>query len=797
MFITALTQTSVVHGILLDTENHPLEFVNVILFKSSDSSIYKTDVSTHEGKFEFSGVRSGEYFLKTNFIGLEDYDSGRIVLVSGSDFDAGVIPLSRDANLTKTVDVVFKKPLVVVESDKTIFNVEGTINSAALDAMELLRRAPGVMLDNDDNISIKGRSGILIYIDGKRTPLDGDGLKALLKNMQSSNIDRIEIITSPSAKYDAAGTAGIINIILKKNQNFGTNGSIQLGYAVQIYSKYNGSITLNHRNEKWNFFGNYGYNQNEKWNWMNLDRFQYNTNDSLSYLYSQKTNTYGTNQSHNYKAGADYFINNKNSIGVMVNGNYSDETGRGTSYTNISVEGENVSRTLEASTISTTLRSNFTGNLNYHFTNRLSKDLNVDADYGVYAITTATFQPNTYSYNDVSVPMSNINYRFNTPVDISIASLKSDYEQNLLGGKFTTGFKLSYVQTENTLNRFNVFAESEVLDSLLSNSFEYHERINAGYLHYKKKSGRFDVQAGVRAEQTTSKGTLTSFTTLSNEADRNVDRNYLNFFPSAGITYSKNDTNQYALTFSKRIDRPSYQDLNPFESKLDELTYVRGNPFLQPQYGHLAEFTYTYLYSFNASLAYSYTKDFFAHVTDTANGNASFIMKRNLGFEEWIGINISSPIKLGKKINAFTNFNGGRKHIQSSYSNIDVMVWSYRFFGQLTYLISPTFSTEISGWYSGPGVWGATFVVKPMGSIDIAMKKEIWKGQASLRIALSDILYSNQWRSASNIPQIKINGNGGWESRQLRLSFTYHFGNQKIGSKPRKTGADDLKDRVN
>ncbi len=797
IFIHALTQSSLVHGILVDAEEHPLEFVNVILFRSADSSIYKTEVSTNAGKFEFTGVKAGNYFLRTNFIGLEDHESHGISLRDNDEMNIGTLHLLGQSNTTKTIDIVYKKPLVVVESDKTIFNVEGTINSAGLDALELLRKAPGVMLDNDDNISIKGRSGILIYIDGKRTPLDGDGLKALLKSMQSSNIERIEIITNPSSKYDAAGTAGIINIVLKKNQSFGTNGSVQFGYGVQIYSKYNGSVTLNHRNEKWNFFGTYGFNQNKKWNWMNLDRFQPNTLDSLNYLYSQKTNTISTNRSHNYKAGVDYYINNKNSIGIMVNGNYSDETGNGTSFTNISVEGESVLKTLEASTISTTLRNNVTSNLNYHFTDRSSIDLNVDADYGVYSITSETYQPNTYSFSDVSIPLNHINYRFNTPVDISIASLKSDYEQGLIGGKFTTGFKLSYVQTQNTLNRYNVYQQSESLDSMLSNSFEYRERINAGYVHYKKKSGKFDVQLGVRAEQTVSKGILTSFTTLSNEGHRNVNRNYLNFFPSGGITYSMNDTNQFALSFSKRIDRPSYQDLNPFESKLDELSFVRGNPFLQPQYGHLAEFTYTYLYSFNASFAYSYTKDFFAHVTDTANGNASFIMKRNLGFEEWIGINVSTPINLGEKINAFVNFNAGRKHIQSTYSNINVLVWSYRFFGQLTYSMSRSLTAEVSGWYSGPGVWGATFVVKPMGSIDVAVKKEIWRGKATLRVALSDILYSNQWRSSSTIPQVKINGVGGWESQQFRVSLTYNFGNQTLGTRQRKSGADDLKERVN
>ncbi len=785
-----------IQGILIGKDKNPLEFINVILYNASDSSLVKAAVTSSDGSFQFENISGNDVYVRTSFIGFEDFISETFSVADKTMIDLGTIELTAASQQTATVNVVYKKPLVEVQADKTIFNVEGTINSAGLDALELLRKAPGVMLDNDDNISIKGRSGIMVYIDGKRSPLDADGLKAMLKNMQSSNIESIEIITNPSSKYDAAGTAGIINIKLKKNKNFGTNGSVQVGYGVQIYSKYNASFNINHRNMKWNYFALYSVNKSKSWNWMDLNRTQLNPSENVLYEYQQKTDDFSENFGHNFKAGTDYYLNSKNTLGVIVSGNVADNTHRSSSYTDISAAGESVSSTLVAQNKTLNDRSNINGNLNYHFSNETGNDLMIDADYGNYDIHSNTSQPNTYTYPGQELAANRINYRFITPVHITITSFKADYEQNLWGGKFGTGLKWSFVQTQNTLNRYNVLESGEVLDSLLSNSFAYDENISAGYFNYKKQLKKISFQLGVRAEQTTSVGKLKSFTILSEEKNRNVNRSYLNFFPSGGITYSANDTNQFALTFSRRIDRPSYQDLNPFESKMDELTYQRGNPFLQPQYGHIVEASYTRNYSMTAALTYSYTADFFANITDTANNNASYIMNKNLGFEEWVGFNVSTPIPLGDKLNLYVNLNTGRKRIKADFNDINLTIWAYAFFGQASYSFPKSFSAELSGWYSGPNVWGATFVTRPMGSMDIAVKKSFMDGKATLRVALGDILYSNVWHSISNIPQVQISGSGGYESRQFRVSFTYNFGNQMMRANQRKVGSEDLNDRV-
>lgn len=249
-----------ISGRVSDETGKPLEFVNIILQNATDSVMVKATATNEAGLFQIEDIPTGNYFLQYRLTSYAPFFSAPFEYTAGTVLTTESIKMLPASAEMQALEVVYVKPLVEIKADKTIFNVEGTTNAVGLNALELLRKAPGVMVDNNENIMVKGKGGIVVYIDGKLTPLDGDALKDMLKNMQSSNIESIEIITNPSAKYDAAGNAGIINIRLKKNKNVGTNGTLSLGYGVQRYSKYNTSLTLNHRTEKWNVYGNYGNN---------------------------------------------------------------------------------------------------------------------------------------------------------------------------------------------------------------------------------------------------------------------------------------------------------------------------------------------------------------------------------------------------------------------------------------------------------------------------------------------------------------------------------------------------------
>ena len=409
--------------------------------------------------------------------------------VSGSgDMSVPELVLEKASTNLQDVTVTSKKPMIEVKADKTILNIEGTINAVGSDALELLRKAPGVLLDKDDVISLAGKNGVRIYIDGKPSPLSGIDLAAYLRNIQSSEIESIEIITNPSAKYDAAGNAGIINIRLKKNKSFGTNGSVNAGYGIAINPRYNGSLALNHRNKKINVFGNFNYYRNRNQNVFKLYREQLDT------IFDQVNKGFSRNEGLGFKTGIDYFINNKNTIGILVNGNFNENNSKTNSTTPIIYKPTgDTSRILTANNSNVANRDNVTFNINYRYADTAGHELNVDADYGIYRIRTDQLQPNIYYTPDMSTELNRSIYNFISPTDIDMYSLKADYEQRFKGGKLGIGFKSSIVNTENNFGRYNVIGNFKQLDTDRSNQFDYSENINALYVNFNKAYPKKDL----------------------------------------------------------------------------------------------------------------------------------------------------------------------------------------------------------------------------------------------------------------------------------------------------------------
>jgi iron complex outermembrane receptor protein len=497
-FVTAQKIT----GSVKDDQGKALTGATVVLQRVKDSSTVKIAVTNSSGQYTFLNIQAGNYFISSSHVSYTNKRSA-IFEINGSDVAIPEIVLEKSGTDLADVVVTSKKPMVEVKADKTILNVEGTINSTGNDALELLRKAPGVLLDKDDNISLAGKNGVRIYVDGKQTPLSGADLAAYLKNIQSSEIEAIEIITNPSAKYDAAGNAGIINLRLKKNKSFGTNGSVNLGYGIAINPKYNSGLALNHRNKKINVFGNLNYNRNRNQNLFRLYREQLDT------VFSQVNKGLNRNESFGFKGGLDYFINNKHTLGILVNGNLGNNSSRTNSRTPIVYKPTNeTSRVLTANNSSDADRDNANFNINYRFADTAGHELNVDADYGIFRIRTDQMQPNIYYTPDMTTELSRAIYNFISPTDIDIYTLKADYEQRYKGGRLGLGFKTSLVNTSNNFGRYNVIGSSKQLDLARSNQFDYKENINAVYVNYNKaypKKG-FIFQAGLRLENTNNNG---------------------------------------------------------------------------------------------------------------------------------------------------------------------------------------------------------------------------------------------------------------------------------------------------
>ena len=786
-----------VSGVTQDDGGKPLAGSSISLKKSKDSAVVKLALSNSTGQYEFTNIPAGFYFISFSHVG---YTSRNSVIFETKEEAVTQLPatvLSRASADLKAVEVTSHKPPVEVRADKIILNVEGSVNAVGQDALDLLRKSPGVTVDKDNNLSLSGKNGVQVYIDGRPTPLSGTDLAEYLKTIQSSSIESIEIISNPSAKYEAAGNAGIINIKLKKNKSFGTNATVNAGYNIGTYAKYNAGLSLNHRDKNINVFGNYSYNHNPAEYHNNLYREQLDT------LFDQRAVTKITTNSHNFKAGLDYFINKKSTLGIMVNGTFSDNAFKISSKTPISyIPTGQLDRLLVAGNSNSGRRDNSNGNLNYRYADTSGHELNIDADYGSYRIRNNQLQPNYY-FDPTGKPLDSITYNMLSPGNIKIYSLKSDYEQNFLKGRLGFGFKASYVSSSSDFEQYNISGDLRLKDTLHSNSFDYKENINAVYGNYHRSWKGWMIQAGLRVENTNAKGVSTGYKLAGSgyaDYDSGFDRHSVDFFPSGAVTYNKNPLKQWSLNYSRRIDRPAYQDLNPFEFKLDEYTYQKGNTRLRPQYTNSVGLTYTYHSKLTATLNYSHVKDVFTQLVDTIDKSRAFLTKQNLATQDITSLNISYPLQY-KWYSVFANVNTYYSLYQANFGTgrtVDVNVFATNIYAQQTANLGKGWTGEVSGFYNSPSIWQGTFKTNAMWSVDGGLSKTVWKGNGTVKASVSDIFNTLHWSGTSNFAGQYLHAQGSYESRLFKLYFTWRFGNTQVkAARQHKTGAEDENKRVN
>ncbi len=780
--------SQIIKGKVIDENEAPIIFAAVTLNNPIDSSLVKATITADFGVFEFDGITAGKYNLKISSIGYSDYS--KQIDFSGDQLDLGTIYINTQAENLEEVTVVSEKPMVQVLADKTVFNVENTINATGTSAFELLRKAPGVIVDNGGGFIVEGKTGVQIFIDGKLSVLQGEDLTNYLESLQATDIASVEIITQPSSKYDAAGNAGIINIKLKKDKSLGTNGTFTSGMTVGDFARTNSSINFNNRERKGNFYGTYSNRFGKSTGFIDLLRSQFGTqfDSRSSSIYDRNTN--------NVKLGYDYYLNSKHTLGAIVNGNFNNGFTNSTTRTPIREVG-----TVENDSVLVALNQrqntsyNINANVNYKYADTLGRSVNIDLDYGRYNSEQDALQPNTYFNSDESQVLSERITFQDTPIDINIATIKGDYEQNFLKGKLGVGFKLSYINTDNTFDFFNQINGQNVLDIDQSNQFEYQENINAAYVNYNRKWGKWNLQFGLRLENTDSDGILTS--QQENEDDR-VQRNYTDYFPSGGLTYQMNRKNQFALTYSRRIQRPNYQSLNPFEYQLDELSFSKGNPFLQPQYTNNIKLSHTYNYRLTTSISYSYVTDFFARVTIADSETTNFLTTLNVADQEVINLGISYPKKIYEWWNLYFSLNAYISDFKATSDEfLPIRQETLSFYAQNTLNLSKTLRMEISGWYSSPSIWGGTYQTQSLGSLNLALQKKLFDNRFTARLSFNDVLFTVPWSGTTQFGDLFIDGQGGSDSRQVAFGLTYDFGRNEIKkARKRKTGLTDENDRI-
>jgi len=798
MLVVLFTQAqSSIKGALKDSNGEPVPFANVALYNSADSNMVKVETSNDNGGFHITNITAGNYFLKATFVGLPDLVIPTIQLKNNETKDLSNLTFSAQAEELAAFEIIEERVMVEVKPDRTIFNVQGTINSTGSDAISLLRKAPAVTVDNNDNINVLGRSGVKVYIDGKVLPLSGDDLSNYLKNLSADQIDRIEIITNPGAKYEAEGNAGIIDIRLKKDKNIGANGTLSTTYTQGELSRYNINGSGNYRNKKMNVFGALGYNVNDNFHNINFESYQNNL------LLDEINDTQNNRDVYNFRIGTDFFIHKNHTIGFVVGGRNVD--GEEISFNRIAISNQQTITAIDSILVAKNKGDNSkiqgTYNINYRFINKKGQSLNLDLDYGTYKNKNERYQPNIYYNAAEDSILTEIISNFNTPINIDIYTAKLDHERNIGKGKLGIGTKYSRVETNNTFKVFNVVDGVSFINNSLSNLFDYEENVYAGYVSLSRPLGKkFNVIGGLRAEQTIATGNLTSF--LPNLQEPPVELEYLSWFPNAGVTYKLSKMNSLALNYGRRINRPDYNVLNPFRTQLSELSTSKGNPFLKPEIVNNIELGYTLAYKYNFKIAYSKTNDKITRLIgpDDTDPRAGFISWDNLSTEEVISANASLPFDvIKKKWSAFINLSASYIDNQADYGNgavVDVQNFSYTIFQQHTFNLPKGFKGEISGYYSGPGVWGGVFKYEANWSVGAGISKEFFKQKLKARLNANNIFNQIGWKGVSEFNGLTSYGNGRWDSHNISLSLSYNFGNQKLRSRKRKTGIESESKRV-
>lgn len=784
-------------GTVLDDQQLPVAGASVAIRRQADSTVVKYTVTDANGRFGVGEITGGNYFLYVSHIGYTPLSSDALMLKPGGSLDLPPLHLARSAGDMTAVTVNGRRPPVEVKADKTILNVEGTINAVGQNALDLLRKSPGVMVDKDDNIILSGKAVSKIYVDGRQVPLNGTDLADYLKTLQSSEIESIELISNPSARYDAEGNAGMINIRLKKNRSFGNNGSVTGGYYIGTHSNYNGGLSFNHRDARVNCYGNYDYNKPYNTVHMSLYRV------ALDTLFDQHSVFPIESRTHTFKTGLDFYPDKYNTFGIMIDGTLSDFTAPSTSRTVISyIPTGDTSRILQADNNNSGKRDNANVNLNYHHTDTLGRDLSMDANYGLYRIRGSQLQPNLYyDPTDTYLLYSDI-YDVLTPTDIDIYSFKTDYEQNFHKGKLGLGLKSSYVTSNNDYQQYDVFSNAKLKDTLGSSGFVYRENINALYANYSRPFKTWALQAGLRVENTNSKGTSTGYRQAPDgyqTYDSVFDRHYVDFFPSGSLTWNKSAGLQWTLSYSRRIDRPAYQDLNPFEFRLDEYTYRKGNTDLRPQYTNSVGLSFVYHSKLVTTLNYSHVRDVFTQLVDTTDRSRAFLIKENLATQDITSFNISYPLTIGW-FSLFTNLNSYYSMYRANFGpgrTVDLHVFAMNVFGQSSIRLGKGWTGEVSGFYTTPSIWQGTFRTHALGNVDAGFQKSVLQKKGTLKVSVSDIFFTQRWTATSDFAGQYLRSTGYTESRQLKIYFTYKFGNAQVkAARARKTGSDEESKRV-
>ena len=686
----------------------------------------------------------------------------------------------------KEVKVVAKKKFVEQKIDKTVINVDAAISNTGTTALDVLEKSPGVMVDKDGNISLKGKQGVMVMIDGRPTYLSGAELANLLRGMESSQLEQIEIMTNPPARYDAAGNSGVINIRTKKNKMKGFNGSVTAGVTQGRLTRTNENLSLNYRTSKINLFSNLSYGYNNNFHELSIYRRFKNDDESTRAIFEQLATHNSIRHNRNFKLGLDYYLDKKTTLGVVLSGFSNPSKYKGFNKSFLQNASSELDSIVESRLVGEDKWQNGAVNFNIrHLYDSTGKELTADFDIIKYDVS------NTQDFSNISFSPSMVK-QFDDrllgdlPMKIDIYSAKMDYTKPLKkGAKFEAGVKSSYVVTYSKANYFNVIAGEGKPDYTKTNFFRYKENINAAYINYNRKLGnKLEMQTGLRFENTNYSGFQHGNPTRE---DSSFQKSYNGIFPTVYLTYEADKNNKIGFSIGRRIDRPRYEDLNPFQFFIDKYTFGRGNPYLKPQYTNNVEISHTFKGFLTTTANYSYTKNMFADVFDQEGEYATVVTNGNIGRRHNAGVSMSAQVPFAKWLNSnfYVNYNYTRYEGQLVGDDFQVEGGNFTANVNNQFNFQKGWGAEISGWMRTRGIEGQVITL-PMGALNAGISKQILKGKGTMKLSIRDIFFTQPAEGDINFKTTEAHFRSHWDSRQANFSFTYRFGKPMKGNVPQR-----------
>lgn len=785
-------------GVVINQEQKAADGSAVCLLAAVDSSVVKIEISDKQGRFSFTNISDGKYLLRVTSLGYQPLFYGPFTISQkNKPFNPGKLQLTSASTTLKEVSIVEQKNFIELKPGKVVLNVENSILSTSNSAFDILQAAPGVQMDAEERIRLNGKQNVLVLVNGKQTFMEGQALNDILKSMQGTEIEQIELISNPSAKYEATGSGSIINIKIKKNKQFGANGSFNANSGVSLINddsnpnlRLGSGLNINFRNKLINVFGNYTYGDVSQDRDIVVER---DINNSMRTAIDVNYKSLNRRLANSYRAGVDIDLAPNHVMGVMVSG--SDNRLEITKTNNSGIFNQSIlDSTILTNSDQTRGLENTVFNFNYKGTlGKKAGDLSFDWDYISYRRISTELLTNNFLDADNNAYRESSLLRNSSPSEYDVQSFKVDYNVSLSKrSKIELGVQRSRVKGDSRLDFGRMRSDVYYPDANFTNHFLIDEQIAAGYLNYNIDFKSSSLAIGLRAEKTLSEGhSLTS--------GHITNRDYLNFFPNLQFTQNLNDNNKILFSYSRRVTRPGYENLNPFVAYLDQYSYRSGNPYLKPEFTRIAELTHVYKSRFSATLRAKIIDDLMLDINEQNDlTHVNTIISRNIDRQFMYGLELNAPVILSQWWDMHLNLQSmyEKYTTQSAAGEYENTRPSFILSALHSMKFRNDFSAEVNGKYESPTIYGI-YNYRAAYSVDAAVAKSFFNKNATVRVRVSDLFNTSINQYTSTYQGLNLLSVDKRDSMLGQVSFIYLFGRRTVkGARKRDTGSENEQQRI-